>query len=98
MLATHGGHIEIVKLLLENGANVNGQSEDGTTAVLIAASGYIVILFYFFFYLMRTPWACNASRARLEWGTTFGMIPIPLCAKNILYKLARTSEERFLFD
>ena len=89
MLATHGGHIEIVKLLLVNGANINAQSEDGTTAVLIAASGYIVIIFYSF-YLMRIPRSCNGSSARLEWGTTFDMIPVPVCAKNILYKLART--------
>ena len=49
MLATHGGHIEIVKLLLVNGADINAQSEDGTTSVLIAAAGYIVIIFYSFY-------------------------------------------------
>ena len=49
MLATHGGHIEIMKLLLANGADINAQSADGTTAVLVAAAGYIVIKFYSFF-------------------------------------------------
>ena len=44
MLATHEGHIEIMKLLLTNGADINAQSEDGTTAVLVAAAGYIVII------------------------------------------------------
>ena len=39
MLATHEGHIEIMKLLLTNGADINAQSEDGTTAVLVAAAG-----------------------------------------------------------
>ena len=44
MFATHEGHIEIMKLLLTNGADINAQSEDGTTAVLVAAAGYIVII------------------------------------------------------
>ena len=70
MLATHRGHIEIMKLLLANGADINAQSADGTTAVLVAAAGYIVIKFYSF--LIGTTRFCNGSGARLECGTTFG--------------------------
>jgi ankyrin repeat protein len=45
MLVTHEGHIEIMKLLITNGADINAQSEDGMTAVLVAAAGYIVIIY-----------------------------------------------------
>ncbi|VDI78368.1 E3 ubiquitin-protein ligase mind-bomb, partial [Mytilus galloprovincialis] len=39
MFASHGGHLSIVKLLLENGANLETLSEDSNTALLIAAAG-----------------------------------------------------------
>lgn len=41
MVATHGGHGEILKMLLANGADINAATEDGTTAVFIAAAGKI---------------------------------------------------------
>ena len=37
ILAAGRGHIEIVKLLLENGADVNSRTKDGDTALIVAS-------------------------------------------------------------
>lgn len=37
MKAARKGHTEVVKTLLENGANINAQDEDGETALIVAA-------------------------------------------------------------
>ena len=39
MIASHGGHLETVKLLLANGANINTKSDENSTALLVAAAG-----------------------------------------------------------
>jgi ankyrin repeat protein len=36
MEATYGGHTEVVKLLLEKGADVTPQKDDGATALSLA--------------------------------------------------------------
>ena len=38
MAASGGGLIDIVKLLLDRGANINARSDDGTTALKLAIS------------------------------------------------------------
>jgi len=38
MLASYGGHVAAVPILLATGANVNAQDGDGTTALMYAAS------------------------------------------------------------
>ncbi len=37
MIATQNGHAEVVKVLLENGAQVNLQAEDGWSVLMIAS-------------------------------------------------------------
>ena len=37
MAASHEGHIDIVKLLLDKGADVNAKSKDGDTALKAAS-------------------------------------------------------------
>ncbi len=39
MIACGSGHFEVARLLLEHGANVNLQTEDGQTALMIACAG-----------------------------------------------------------
>jgi ankyrin repeat protein len=36
MAASGGGLTELVKLLLDKGANINAKSDDGTTALILA--------------------------------------------------------------
>lgn len=38
MLASHGGHMDIAKLLLVSGANINTTTDENNTALLIAAA------------------------------------------------------------
>jgi ankyrin repeat protein len=38
MVAAQGGHAEIVKALLANGAEVNAKTTDGSTALIIAVA------------------------------------------------------------
>ena len=37
MIASHDGHTEVVKLLLDKGAQVNMQGKDGGSALMIAS-------------------------------------------------------------
>ncbi len=43
-VASHQGHIEIVKLLLAAGSNMESQDEDGDTALHYSAFGSVIIL------------------------------------------------------
>lgn len=45
MLAASHGKLDVVKLLLENGADINIQDDDGSTALMCAAEhGYLDIV------------------------------------------------------
>ena len=39
MLASHEGYMDIAKLLLASGANINAKTEENNTALLTAAAG-----------------------------------------------------------
>lgn len=47
ILETWHGHFEIVKLLVENKANINNKDKDGKSAIILASEkGYLDILKY----------------------------------------------------
>ncbi len=39
MVAALGGHVDVARLLVEHGANVNASKKDGVTALMAAAMG-----------------------------------------------------------
>lgn len=44
MVAGHTGHEDIVRLLLQNGANINAANDDGMTPLLVAIAGYYYLI------------------------------------------------------
>jgi len=42
MSATNGGNSDIVRMLVEKGADVNARTKDGTTALMYAKSAEVV--------------------------------------------------------
>ncbi len=49
MVASHNGHAEVVKILVENGAQVNLQAKDGWSALMIASqNGHAEVVKYYY--------------------------------------------------
>jgi len=41
MAASHEGHLNVVKILVENGATINATDNRNNTALLLALAGYV---------------------------------------------------------